>query len=141
MSALVIVGNGNGAVGYGEGKAEDVAEAVRKAAERARKNMVPVMRYDARTVYHDIQHKYKATKITLRARPPGFGNRANRYIHEICKCVGIQDISAKVLGSRNPINVVKGAFEALQRQRAPETLAKARGLKVVDVQRTFYETA
>jgi ribosomal protein S5 len=60
------------------------------------------------------------------------------HIHEICKCAGIQDIGGKVWGSRNPLNVVKGTIEALQKQRLPEDIARARGIKVLDVKKTFY---
>ncbi|RKP25125.1 ribosomal protein S5 domain 2-type protein [Syncephalis pseudoplumigaleata] len=138
MSALVVVGNGQGAAGYGEGKAEDVPNAIIKATNRAIKNMTFFDRYDNRTVHHDIEHKFKATRIELRARPPGFGNRSNPYIHEVCHCIGIDDISGKVRGSRNPINVVKGTFEALQRQKVAEDIAKGRGRKLEDVYHQYY---
>lgn len=68
----------------------------------------------------------------------GFGCRANHYIHEICRCIGIQDLSGKVRGSRTPMNVIKATFEALSSQRLPEDIAKMRGKKLVDVQRTYY---
>lgn len=138
MSALVVVGNGNGLVGYGEGKSDELGSAVRKATDRAIKHLEVIPRYDNRTVLHDIQHEYKSTKIYLRARPPGFGNRSNRLIHEVCKCVGITDISGKVLGSRTPINVVKGTFEALRRQRDAQEFARGRGKRLVDVQHVYY---
>ncbi|KAK9766588.1 28S ribosomal protein S5, mitochondrial [Basidiobolus ranarum] len=138
MSALVVVGNGNGAAGYGEGKDSDAGRAVQKATLRAIKNIIYFDRYDDRTLFHDIEHKFKATNLLLFSRPPGFGNRSNLYVHEICKCVGIQDISSKVRGSRNPINVIKATFEALQKQRDPEQIAKARGKKLVDVQHMYY---
>ncbi|KAI8055482.1 hypothetical protein BDF22DRAFT_677340 [Syncephalis plumigaleata] len=138
MSALVVVGNGQGAAGYGEGKAEDVPNAIIKATNRAIKSMTFFDRYDNRTVHHDIEHKFKATRIELRARPPGFGNRSNPYIHEVCHCIGIEDISGKVRGSRNPINVVKGTFEALQNQKVAEDIAKGRGRKLEDVYHQYY---
>lgn len=68
----------------------------------------------------------------------GFGNRSNHIIHEICRCVGIQDISGKVRGSRNPMNVIKATFEALDHQRLPDDIAKMRGKKVLDVQHVYY---
>ncbi|RKP06354.1 ribosomal protein S5 domain 2-type protein [Thamnocephalis sphaerospora] len=141
MSALVVVGNGDGAAGYGEGKSEDVTGAIRKATNRAIKAMTYIDRYDSRTVHHDIEHKFKSTHIELRARPPGFGNRSNPYIHEICHCIGIADLSGKVRGSRNPINVVKGTFEALLRQKSAEAIAKGRGRKLVDVYHQYYGMA
>ncbi|KAF8976380.1 28S ribosomal protein S5, mitochondrial [Entomortierella lignicola] len=139
MYALVVVGNGQGIAGYGEGKDDEVARAVRKATNRAMRNLTAFDRYDDRTIYHDIDHKFHATKIQFRSRPPGFGNRCNHYIHEICSCIGILDISAKVWGSRNPMNVVKATFEALtQKQKLPEDIARGRGKRVVDVQHTYY---
>ncbi|RKP38380.1 ribosomal protein S5 domain 2-type protein [Dimargaris cristalligena] len=119
MYALVVVGNGEGAAGYGEAKSEEVADAVRKATVRAIKAMEFIPRYDNRTIFHDIKHKFKATHIDLFARPPGFGKRVNPYLYEICYCAGIEDIAGKVNGSRNPMNVIKGMFEALQTQRTP----------------------
>ncbi|KAJ1976138.1 28S ribosomal protein S5, mitochondrial [Dimargaris xerosporica] len=138
MYALVVVGTGRGVAGYGEGKGEEVADAVRKATSRAIKNLTYFPRYDNRTIYHDIRHKFKATDMTLLARPPGFGRRVNPYIYEICYCLGIQDIAGKVSGSRNPMNVIKCFFEAMQTQRTPEDLAMARGKKLVDVNRVYY---
>ncbi|CAO3638635.1 unnamed protein product [Cunninghamella blakesleeana] len=138
MYALVVVGNGNGLAGYGEGKDEEASRAVRKATNRAIKNLRYFDRYDDRTVAMDIEHKFHATKLYLRSRPPGFGCRANHYIHEICRCIGIQDLSGKVRGSRTPMNVIKATFEALSSQRLPEDIAKMRGKKLVDVQRTYY---
>ncbi|KAF9566885.1 28S ribosomal protein S5, mitochondrial [Mortierella alpina] len=139
MYALVVVGNGEGIAGYGEGKDDEVARAVRKATNRAMRNLTAFDRYDDRTIYHDIDHKFHATNIQFRSRPPGFGNRCNHYIHEICSCIGILDISAKVWGSRNPMNVIKATFEALgQKQKLPEDIARGRGKRVVDVQHTYY---
>ncbi|CAM0136820.1 28S ribosomal protein S5, mitochondrial [Umbelopsis sp. WA50703] len=138
MYALVVVGNGNGLAGYGEGKDEEASRAVRKATNRAIKNMRYFERYDERTIAMDVSHKFHATTIHLRSRPPGFGNRSNHYIHEICRCVGIHDLSGKVMGSRTPMNVIKATFEALQHQKFPEEIAQLRGKKLADVQHTYY---
>ncbi|KAI8337632.1 ribosomal protein S5, C-terminal domain-containing protein [Chlamydoabsidia padenii] len=138
MYALVVVGNGNGLAGYGEGKDEEASRAVRKATNRAIKNLRYFDRYDNRTVSMDITHKFHATKLYLRSRPPGFGCRANHYVHEICRCIGIQDLSGKVRGSRTPMNVIKATFEALSNQTLPDDIAKMRGKKLADVQRTYY---
>ncbi|KAI9310000.1 ribosomal protein S5, C-terminal domain-containing protein [Dichotomocladium elegans] len=138
MYALVVVGNGNGLAGYGEGKDEEAARAVLKATNKAIKNLRYFERYDDRTISMDIEHKFHATKLELRSRPPGFGCRANHYIHEICRCIGIQDISGKVRGSRTPMNVIKATFEALSSQKMPQDIAKMRGKKVTDVQGVYY---
>ncbi|KAJ1949985.1 28S ribosomal protein S5, mitochondrial, partial [Linderina pennispora] len=138
MYALVVVGNGKGAAGYGEGKNAEVSKAVLKATRQAIKNMQQFPRYDDRTIYHDIEHKFKATKLQLWARRPGFGCRVAPMIHEVCECIGIQDIAGKIHGSRNPMNVIKATFEALQTQRLPSDLAKARGLRLLDVNHRYY---
>lgn len=138
MYALVVVGNGNGLAGYGEGKDEEASRAVRKATNRAIKNMRYFDRYDNRTVAMDLTHKFHATTLELRARPPGFGIRTNHYVHEICRCIGIQDISAKVRGSTTPMNVIKATFEALSHQKQPDDIARMRGKKLADVQHVYY---
>ncbi|KAI9476303.1 MAG: ribosomal protein S5, C-terminal domain-containing protein [Benjaminiella poitrasii] len=138
MYALVVVGNSNGLAGYGEGKDEEASRAVRKATNRAIKNMRYFDRYDRRTIAMDLTHKFHATTLELRSRPPGFGIRTNHYVHEICRCIGIQDISAKVRGSRTPMNVIKATFEALSHQKQPEDIAKMRGKKLEDVQHVYY---
>ncbi|KAI8372703.1 uncharacterized protein BYT42DRAFT_518685 [Radiomyces spectabilis] len=138
MYALVVVGNGKGLAGYGEGKDEEASRAVLKATNRAIKNMRFFERYDDRTVAMDIVHKFHATTLELRSRPPGFGCRANRYIHEICGCIGIRDLSGKVRGSRLPMNVIKATFDALSSQKMPQDIAKIRGKKLADVQHVYY---
>ncbi|KAI8981689.1 ribosomal protein S5, C-terminal domain-containing protein [Mycotypha africana] len=140
MYALVLVGNGKGLAGYGEGKDEETNLAIRKATNRAIRNLQYFERYDDRTVAHDILHKFHATRIELRARQPGFGIRANHVIHEICKCIGIQDISGKVRGSKSPMNVLKATFEAFQQQRMPEDIAKIRGKKISDIQHVYFDS-
>ncbi|KAF7722697.1 28S ribosomal protein S5, mitochondrial [Apophysomyces ossiformis] len=138
MYALVVVGNQNGLAGYGEGKDEEASRAVRKATNRAIKNLRYFHRYDDRTIAMDIHHKFHSTTLDLRSRPPGFGCRANRYIHEICGCIGIHDLSGKVRGSTTPMNVIKATFEALSNQKLPEDIARMRGKKLVDVQNVYY---
>jgi small subunit ribosomal protein S5 len=138
MYALSVVGNGDGLVGFGEGKSDFPSVAIHVANMRAIKHMVPVQRFENRTIYGDIYAKFGATKVTLRSRPPGFGVRANYYIHEICRCAGISDISAKVLGSTNGMNIVKAVFEAIRLQKLPSTIARERGKHVIDVRERYY---
>lgn len=138
MYALVVVGNGNGLAGYGEGKDEEASRATFKATSRAIKNLRYFERYDDRTIAMDIAHKFHATRLELRSRPPGFGCRANHYIHEIAQCIGIKDLSGKVRGSRKPMNVIKATFEALTDQRQPVDIARMRGKKLADVQNTYF---
>lgn len=136
--SLAVVGNGNGMVGFGEGKHAEQATATRKAITQAVKNMEYVHRYQNRTIFGSFDHKFHAVQLKLRSRPPGFGLRANHYIHEICRCAGITDISAKVWGSRTGMNVIKATFEALKAQKLPSTTAKERGRRMVDVEATYY---
>ncbi|KAI8848329.1 ribosomal protein S5, C-terminal domain-containing protein, partial [Chytridium lagenaria] len=141
ISAIVVVGNGNGVGGYGEGRAMDQASAVMKATRSAVKNMVAVDLFQHRTIFSDVAHKFHCVKVNLRAAPPGYGIVANRNIHEICRCLGIRDMSAKIQGSNNPMNVIKATFEALRLQKTPQDLARARGRKVLDIATTYYGTS
>jgi small subunit ribosomal protein S5 len=135
---LSVVGNGNGMVGFGEGKSVDFAVAENMALIQAIKNMMPVDRFENRTVYGDLEGRFGASTVTLRARPPGFGVRANYYVHEVCQCAGITDVSGKVRGSMNGMNVVKAVFEGLRHQRLPSTIAKQRGMHVIDVRERYF---
>jgi small subunit ribosomal protein S5 len=138
LYCLTVVGNGNGMVGYGEGKADEHASATEMATIQAIKRMVPVYRYEDRTVYGDVEGKFEASRVSLRARPPGFGIRAQYYVHEVCRCAGISDVGAKVRGSMNGMNIVKAVFEALRQQKLPDTIAKQRGIHVVDVRERYF---
>ncbi|THH16128.1 hypothetical protein EW146_g4463 [Bondarzewia mesenterica] len=119
MYSLVVVGNGNGLVGYGEGKDEEVPRAVDKAFLEAVRNMDTVDRFETRTIWTEMESKMGATHIILRPRPVGFGLHCNPNIHQVLKAAGIKDISAKVWGSRNPLNVIKLLFRMLQAGNAP----------------------
>ncbi|KAJ3264440.1 28S ribosomal protein S5, mitochondrial [Chytriomyces hyalinus] len=137
-SAIVVVGNGNGVGGYGEGRAADASGAIAKATAMALKNMVTIPRFQQRTVFGDIMHRYHSVTVDIKAASPGFGIVASNHIHEICRCVGIRDMAAKVRGSLNPINVIKATFEALQSQKTPVEIAQARGRKLVDIADAYY---
>lgn len=138
--ALTVVGNGNGMLGYGQGK-WDVTEAETardKAMIEAIRSMAPIHRYENRTVYGDIEAKFKSTTVSLRPKAPGFGLRANFYVHEVCRCAGITDLGAKVRGSMNGMNIVKAVVLALRGQKLPETIARQRGMHVVDVRQRYF---
>lgn len=120
MYHLIVVGNGNGLVGYGEGKdLDDNSKASEKAFVQAVRNMDYVERFEKRTIFGDMQTKMGSTQIILRPRPVGFGLHCNPNIHQVLKAAGIKDISAKVWGSRNPINVIKALFRMLHSGNAP----------------------
>ncbi|RMD45078.1 hypothetical protein DV735_g156, partial [Chaetothyriales sp. CBS 134920] len=135
---LSIAGNGNGMIGIGEGKAEEMPEAKLQSQYRAIRNMQPILRYENRTIFGDLKGKVGATELELYARPPGFGLRCQQYIWEICRCAGIHDLAARVTRARNPMNTVKATVQALVSQKDPEDIARARGKKMVDVRRVYY---
>jgi small subunit ribosomal protein S5 len=125
--SLVVVGNGNGLVGYGEGKDEELPRATDKAYAEAIRNMDYVERFENRTVWTETHTKLGATRIIVRPRPLGFGLRCNPNIHQILKAAGIKDCSAKVWGSRNPLNVIKATFRMLQSGNAPLAMGNGMG--------------
>lgn len=138
--SLVVVGDKNGMVGIGEGKSrEDMAESIKKAHWDAVRNLKEVPRFENRTIFGDIDHRYHGVKLFLRAAKPGFGLRVNHVIYEICECAGIKDLSAKVYKSRNIMNIAKGTLEALtESQKSLDEIALGRGKKVVDVKKVYY---
>lgn len=123
---LVVVGNGGGLVGYGEAKHDDGARASNRAFAMAVRNMDYVDRFEGRTIWTEMSSKLGATRIILRPRPVGFGLHCNPNIHQVLKAAGIKDISAKVWGSRNPLNVIKLLFRMLHAGNAP--LAMGNGI-------------
>lgn len=139
--SLVIVGDGNGHIGIGEGRnALEPSQAAARAHWNAVKNLVYIPRFEDRTIYGNIKHKYHSVLLDLRAAPPGSGLRVNHVIYEICKCVGIKDLVGNVGRSRNPMNVAKAAIEALStKQTIIEDIAASRGKKIIDVTNTYYK--
>ncbi|KAI9017846.1 ribosomal protein S5, C-terminal domain-containing protein [Gaertneriomyces semiglobifer] len=138
VSALVVVGNGNGVAGYGEGRGADMQSAVLKATRNAEKNLNYFHRFNNRTVYQSGEFQWHGVKLKIMAAPPGYGIITSNPIHEICRMVGISDLGVKVYGSRNPMNVIKAMFEALKTQRLPEEIARMRGKRVEDVELRYY---
>ena len=127
FSALVVVGDGNGSVGYGLGKAKEVPEAIRKGVETAKKNMISVP-IEGTTIPYDVIGKYGAGKVLLKPASQGTGVIAGGAARAILEVVGISDILSKCLGSNNPHNVVKATMTALQMLRSPEEMKARRGL-------------
>ena len=135
---LCIAGNRNGLVGFGEGKSSEPSVAMAMASMRAIKALKPILRFEERTVYGELYGKFGSTRIEIRARPPGFGIRANYYVHEICRVAGLTDISAKVRGSLNGMNIAKAVFKVLYEQKSPEQIARERGVHVIDVRQRYF---
>jgi small subunit ribosomal protein S5 len=133
FAALVVVGDQKGRVGYGAGKAREVPEAIRKATDRAKRGMIRVPMKEGRTLHHDVAGHYGAGSVVLRAATAGTGIIAGGPMRAVFETLGIGDVVAKSLGSRNPHNMVKATFAALQRCASPRSVASRRGKKVSDL--------
>ena len=127
FAALMVVGDGNGHVGYGLGKAAEVPEAIRKGIEDAKKNMIEVSLH-GNTIPHDVLGEYGAGSVLLRPASEGTGIIAGKTVRAIVELAGIKNIRAKSLRSNNPTNVVKATFEGLKMLRTVEEVAKTRGI-------------
>ena len=126
FAAIVVVGDGNGRVGFGNGKAKEVTEARAKATKDAKNNLVSVPLYKGRTIHHDVVGKSGAAKVLLRRAAPGTGVIAGGPMRSICGCLGIADIVAKSLGSSNPNAMITATFDALRNLNAPKVIATRR---------------
>jgi small subunit ribosomal protein S5 len=141
FAALVVVGDQKGRVGFGHGKAREVPEAIRKATEQAKRQMIRVPLRDARTLHHDVAGRHGAGKVILRAAVPGTGIIAGGPMRAVFETLGINDIVAKSQGTANPYNMVRATFDALKRVDSPRSVAARRGLKVSELQARRGETA
>ena len=133
FAALVVVGDQKGRVGYGAGKAREVPEAIRKATDRAKRSMIRVPMKEGRTLHHDVEGHYGAGSVVLRSATAGTGIIAGGPMRAVFETLGIGDVVAKSLGSRNPHNMVKATFAALTRCASPRRGASRRGKKVSDL--------
>ena len=133
FTALVVVGDGKGRVGYGLGKAKEVMEAKEKAKKEASKTMVRYPLRENRTLHHDVKGHYGAGKVILRSAPAGTGIIAGGPLRAIFEALGVQDVVAKSIGTSNPHNMVKAAIDALKKLRSPRDLAALRGKKIGEI--------
>ncbi|MBP3891268.1 MAG: 30S ribosomal protein S5 [Solobacterium sp.] len=134
FSALVVVGDHKGRVGFGLGKAAEVPDAIKKATEAANKNVFRVQLVeDNRTVPHAAQGKHGAANVFLKPAAPGTGVIAGGAVRSILELAGISDVLSKVIGSRTPVNVVQATCKALQSMRTVEDVAKTREKKVAEI--------
>ncbi len=132
FSALMVVGDGKGKVGFGLGKAAEVPEAIRKGLEDAKKNMIQVS-VSGTTIPHEVIGEFGAGRVMLKPAPEGTGIIAGGPVRAVMEAAGIKDIRAKCLRSNNPNNVVSATFEGLKSLRTPEEVARVRGKNVDEI--------
>ena len=133
FAALVVVGDGQGRVGFGKGKAREVPEAITKATAAARKKMIRVSLKEGRTLHHDGNGRFGAGKVTVRTAPPGTGIIAGGPMRAVFESLGVADVVTKSVGTSNPYNMIRATFDALTDQTSPKSVAQRRGKKVADL--------
>ena len=133
FAALMVVGDGKGRVSSGHAKAKEVPEAIRKATEQAKRNMIRVPLREGRTIHHDVTARSGAGKVIMRSAPAGTGVIAGGPMRAVFDCLGIQDVVAKAVGSSNPYNMVNATLAALEKMESPRQIAARRGKKVSDI--------
>ncbi|MEM1052876.1 MAG: 30S ribosomal protein S5 [Pseudomonadota bacterium] len=133
FAALVVVGDGQGRVGFGHGKAREVPEAITKATAAARKKMIRVPLKEGRTLHHDGKGRFGAGNVTVRTAPPGTGIIAGGPMRAVFESLGVADVVTKSVGTSNPYNMIRATFAALSDQTSPKSVAQRRGKKVADL--------
>jgi small subunit ribosomal protein S5 len=135
FAALVVVGDQRGRVGFGKGKAKEVPEAIRKATEQAKRQMIRVALRDGRTLHHDMEGRHGAGKVVMRTAVAGTGIIAGGPMRAVFEMLGLQDVVAKSIGSSNPYNMVRATIDGLKQETSPRQVAARRGKKVVEILR------
>jgi small subunit ribosomal protein S5 len=135
FAALVVVGDQRGRVGFGKGKAKEVPEAIRKATEQAKRQMIRVPLREGRTLHHDMEGRHGAGRVVMRAAVPGTGIIAGGPMRAVFEMLGLQDVVAKSLGSQNPYNMIRATMDGLTKEQSPRSVAQRRGKKVADILR------
>jgi len=133
FAALVVVGDQKGRVGFGKGKAKEVPEAIRKATEQAKRQMIRVPLREGRTLHHDVYGRHGAGKVTMRTAPAGTGIIAGGPMRAVFEMLGVQDVVSKSLGSANPYNMIRATIDGLKSESSPRMVAQRRGKKVADI--------
>ena len=132
-AALVVVGNGKGKAGFGNGKAKEFPESIKKATDKAKRSMRYFPLKKNRTFFYDVQGTHGSGKVLLRAAPPGTGIIAGGPIRSVFEALGVQDVVAKSIGTTNPHNMVRATFDALDQLDDIKKIAERRGKKVTDL--------
>lgn len=135
FAALVVVGDQKGRVGFGKGKAKEVPEAIRKATEQAKRQMVRIPLKEGRTLHHDIEGRHGAGKVVMRTAPQGTGIIAGGPMRAVFEMLGVQDVVAKSIGSQNPYNMIRATLNGLSKETSPRMVAQRRGKKVAEILR------
>jgi small subunit ribosomal protein S5 len=133
FAALVVVGDQRGRVGFGKGKAKEVPEAIRKATEQAKRQMIRVALRDGRTLHHDMEGRHGAGKVVMRTAVAGTGIIAGGPMRAVFEMLGLQDVVAKSIGSSNPYNMVRATIDGLKQETSPRQVAARRGKKVAEI--------
>lgn len=136
FAALVVVGDQKGRVGFGKGKAKEVPEAIRKATEQAKRQMIRVPLREGRTLHHDVAGRHGAGKVVMRTAPQGTGIIAGGPMRAVFEMLGVQDVVAKSIGSQNPYNMIRATLNGLVNEASPRMVAQRRGKKVADILRS-----
>jgi small subunit ribosomal protein S5 len=139
FAALVVVGDQKGRVGFGKGKAKEVPEAIRKATEQAKRQMIRVALREGRTLHHDMEGRHGAGRVVMRAATPGTGIIAGGPMRAVFEMLGVQDVVSKSLGSQNPYNMIRATMDGLRKEQSPRSVAQRRGKKVADILRKHDE--
>ena len=133
FAALVVVGDQKGRVGFGKGKAKEVPEAIRKATEQAKRQMIRVQLREGRTLHHDIEGRHGAGKVVMRTAPEGTGIIAGGPMRAVFEMLGVKDVVSKSIGSQNPYNMIRATMNGLGKEQSPRAVAARRGKKVSDI--------
>ena len=133
FAALVVVGDQKGRVGFGKGKAKEVPEAIRKATEQAKRQMIRVPLKDGRTLHHDTTGRHGAGRVVMRTAPAGTGIIGGGPMRAVFEMLGIQDVVSKSIGSSNPYNMIRATIDGLKSEQSPRNVAQRRGKKVADI--------
>ncbi len=132
FTALTVVGDGSGRVGFGYGKAREVPAAIQKAMEKARRNISEIQ-LKGNTLQHPIKGRHSGSKVYMQPASEGTGIIAGGAMRAVLEVVGVQNVLAKAYGSTNPINVVRATLDALENMNSPAQIAAKRGLNVTDI--------
>ncbi|MBO6604130.1 MULTISPECIES: 30S ribosomal protein S5 [Paracoccaceae] len=133
FAALVVVGDQRGRVGFGKGKAKEVPEAIRKATEQAKRQLIRVPLKEGRTLHHDILGRHGAGKVVMRTAPEGTGIIAGGPMRAVFEMLGVKDVVSKSTGSQNPYNMIRATLDGLKKESSPRQVAARRGKKVADI--------